>query len=98
MAEGDRLEVTSVRALRAYEPNGKCELELAFSDGCRKTVDVKPLLTGIRRRLLYPDQFAQARVEIGIVVFPGERSRRDQAHITDLHFEPEVLYELEPVE
>lgn len=92
------LEVTEVRPVRAFETNGRLELELAFNDGLRKVVDVKPLLTGIRRRLLYPDQFSRVRVETGVVVWPGERVRRYQAHITDLSIDTETLHALNPVE
>lgn len=92
------LEVTEVRPVRAFETNGRLELEIAFNDGLRKVVDVKPLLTGIRQRLLYPDQFSQARVETGTVVWPGERLQSDQAHITDLTIDTETLHALDPVE
>lgn len=94
----DELEVTDVRALRAFETNGRLELEVAFNDGVRKVVDVKPLLTGIHQRLLYPDQFSQARVESGTVVWPGERLRPDQAHITDLAIDARTLRALDPVD
>lgn len=97
-AHQDELEVTDVKAVRVFETNGRLELDIAFSNGVRKVVDVKPLLTGIHRRLLYPDQFARARVETGVVVWPGERLRPDQAHITDLRLDAETLHELDPVD
>jgi hypothetical protein len=94
----DALHVTEVRPVRAFETNGRLELEVAFSDGLKKVVDIKPLLTGVRRRLLYPDQFSRARVETGAVVWPGERLRRDQAHITDLSIDTCTLHALDPIE
>ena len=92
------MEVTDVSVVGKFVLDGTYHLEVAFNDGRRKIVDVKPLLTGIRRRLLYHDQFARARVETGTVVWPGERIHPDQAHITDLRIEPEVLDALEPVD
>ena len=97
MNTSDELQVTDVAVVGKFKLDGTHLLELTFNDGSRKTVNVKPLLTGIHRRLLYHDQFAQARVENGSVVWPGERMQPDQAHITDLHFDPGVLYKLEPV-
>lgn len=94
----DELEVIDVTVVGKFILDGTYLLELTFNDGRRKTVDVKPLLTGIHQRLLYHDQFAQARLETGTVVWPGDRIRPDQAHITDLRLEPAVLYALDPVD
>lgn len=98
MNTSDELQVTGVEVVGKFKLDGTYVLELTFNDGSRKKVDVKPLLTGIHRRLLYHDQFAQARVETGNVVWPGDRIRPNQAHITDLHLDPHVLYELEAVD
>ncbi len=87
------LHVTHVKVIGPYV------LDVAFEDGTRKRVDVRPLLgRGVFRRLLDPEEFAKARVDYGTVVWPGQRDHPDALPITDLDFAPEALYELSEVE
>lgn len=65
-------------------------LRLAFSDGTRKSVDVRPLLRGpVFEPLLDPSYFARARLDpvCGTVTWPNGAD-----------FAPEALYELPVLE
>lgn len=69
---------------------GPHELALVFDNGVRKTVDVKPLLTGpIFEPLLDPEYFAQVSVDrvCGTVVWPNGAD-----------FAPDALLELADVQ
>jgi hypothetical protein len=65
-------------------------LRLAFNDGTRKTVDVRPLLSGpVFEPLQDPAYFARVTLDpvCGTVVWPNGAD-----------FAPEALHELAPVE
>jgi Protein of unknown function (DUF2442) len=69
---------------------GEHLLRLAFNDGTRKTVDVRPLLTGpVFEPLRDPAYFARAELDrvCGTVTWPNGAD-----------FAPEALYELTAVE
>ena len=87
--EGDLLCVTKVRPLRLYF------LELQFSDGTRKTVDVEPLLWGVHEVLRDRDLFMQARLENNTVYWDFDRG---PGRIQGLDFAPEALYGLSEAE
>lgn len=65
-------------------------LQLAFNDGTRKTVNVRPLLSGtVFETLQAPDFFARAQLDriAGVVTWPNGAD-----------FAPEALHELAAVE
>lgn len=68
--------MTVMRVLHILEASvrGRWSLRLLFDDGTRKTVDVRPLLTGaVFEPLLEPDYFARVVVDpvCGTVVWPN---------------------------
>lgn len=73
-------EVVEVSVVRHYV------LDLTFSDGTRKRVDVRPLLQGALNRLRDEQEFRKAEVGLDTVVWPGEPF--------DLDLAPDTLYEL----
>jgi hypothetical protein len=76
------LRIIEVRQTEPYV------LEIAFNDGVRKAVDVRPLLYGpIFAPLLDPEYFARVALDpaCGTVVWPNGAD-----------FAPEALYELPP--
>ena len=78
-----------LRILEA-EIRGPHGLRLAFNDGTRKTVDVRPLLSGTVFEPLHdPAYFARVALDpvCGTVVWPNGAD-----------FAPEALHELAPVE
>lgn len=65
-------------------------LQLAFNDGTRKTVNVRPLLSGaVFEPLNDPDFFARAELDCiaGVVAWPNGAD-----------FAPEALHELDAIE
>jgi hypothetical protein len=69
---------------------GDMRLRLAFNDGTRKVVDVKPILEGpIFDPLHDPDYFNRMELDpiCGTVVWPNGAD-----------FAPEALHELDPIE
>lgn len=69
---------------------GPCRLQLTFSDGTRKTVDVRALIDGpVFEPLRDPSYFARVQVDpaCGTVVWPNGAD-----------FAPEALYELAALE
>ena len=82
MAKNRILHVVALRLCRPYS------LELRFSDGVEKRVNLEPLLhRGIFQRLLDPTEFARVRLDRkwGVACWPG-----------DLDFAPEALHGLPP--
>jgi hypothetical protein len=78
-----------LRILKA-EVSGPYLLRLAFNDGTRKTVDIRPLLSGpVFEPLRDPSYFARVELDsaCGAVVWPNGAD-----------FAPEALHELAPVE
>jgi hypothetical protein len=78
-----------LRILKA-EVSGPYLLRLAFNDGTRKTVDIRPLLSGpVFEPLRDPSYFARVELDsaCGTVVWPNGAD-----------FAPEALHELAPVE
>lgn len=66
-------EKTELVRVTSVEPLGGFVLRLAFSDGSRRDVDVRPFLRGPVFEPLRtdPELFRQVRVESGTIVWPN---------------------------
>lgn len=88
--ERDAIFVTKARHVADF-----C-VEVEFSDGVTKVVDLEPRLhRGELRVLLDPMKFRELRVQGGTIFWDYDHG---PGYVDGLDIAPETLYELEPVE
>lgn len=88
-------EKEAIFVVRARHVKDYC-VEVEFSDGITKVVDLKPRLQrGVFRALLDPMKFRELRVQGGTIFWDYDHG---PGYVHGLDIAPETLYDLEPID